>query len=336
LQVPAPARAKSANPELPAGIRPALSAVTLREGQESIQPRLENLLGDCYLADTLENFLSFWAANPGFEFGLAATARGEVVDRRGLVFGGTANNGKKEGSFLQRETDIRRLRKELAAQNAELTQHTESSMRLQADLEAAETLINEKRARVNELAQEVATVQAQERTLAQSLAQNNDNAARQRRQLEELEQNRTEAEQRLARAQADLTQAESQITTEREAITSREQNLTELRTERDRRQESFAEARLALAEKRQRLQILDRNLDELQAQRRDLDTRLVRRAQEIDTTREQIAELEKTAADHKARHAQIQQTLTAATESLEADRQAVLKLENEINELEPA
>jgi len=335
LQVPAPARAKnSAPPELPAGIRPALSAVTLRDGNATWQPRLAGLLGDCYLADTLDNFLVFWAAHPEFEFGLAATARGEVVDRRGLIFGGVADGGKKENSFLQRESDIRRLRKELNTKNAELTQHTEASMRLQSELDAAEALINEKRARVGELAQEVATVETQEKTLAQSLAQNAENSARQRRQLEELEQSRAEAEQRHARAQADLAAAESQISGERAGITGGEEQLTTLRTARDRRQEVLAEARLELAERRQRLQILDRNLGELQAQRRDLDTRLLRRAQEIDAMREQIAELEKTNAEQKARAEQIQQTLATATESLETDRQAVLRREHEINELE--
>ncbi len=335
LQVPVPPRAKPvAGPELPAGIRPALSAVVAREGQAGLQPRLENLLGDCYLADSLENFLGFWAANPNFEFLLAATARGEVVDRRGLVFGGVADGGRKEGSYLQRESEMRRLRKELAAQNTDLTTHTEQAMRLQGELDTAEAAINEKRARVTELAQEVATVQAQENALIKGLSQNSENTARQRKQLEELEHSRKEAEERLARAQADLTEAESQISGEREFITAGEQKITILRADRDRRQELLAEARLELAEKRQRLQILDRNLDELQAQRRDLDTRLTRRAQEVDATREQIAELEKTAADEKARAGQLQQTLAAAAESLEADRQHVLKREQEIAELE--
>ncbi|HVU39260.1 MAG TPA: chromosome segregation protein SMC [Opitutales bacterium] len=335
LQVPVPPRPKPvAAPELPAGIRPALSAVVAREGQAGLQPRLENLLGDCYLADSLENFLGFWAANPNFEFLLAATARGEVVDRRGLVFGGVADGGRKEGSYLQRESEMRRLRKELAAQNADLTSHTEQAMRLQGELDTAEAAINEKRARVTELAQEVATVQAQENALIKGLTQNSENTARQRKQLEELEHSRKEAEERLARAQADLTEAESQISGEREFITAGEQKITILRADRDRRQELLAEARLELAEKRQRLQILDRNLDELQAQRRDLDTRLTRRAQEVDATREQIAELEKTATDEKARAGQLQQTLAAATESLEADRQYVLKREQEIAELE--
>lgn len=336
LQVPAPPRAKAASSvALPTNIRPALSALTLRDGQAGLQPRLENMLGDCYLADSLENFLAFWAANPGFEFGLAATPRGEIVDRRGLVFGGMVGGGsKKEGSFLQRESEMRRLRKELASQNEELTKHTELSMKLQADLDTAEAAINEKRARVTEIAREVATVQAQEGALNQSLRQNADNSARQRKQLEELEQSRAEAEQRLARAQADLTQAEQQITGEREVIATAEAKITSLRTERDQRQNALADARLELAEKRQRLQILDRNLDELQAQRRDLDTRLVRRSQEIDALREQIAELEKSANDEKARAAQIKQTLATASESLEADRLQVVAREKEIAEIE--
>ncbi len=336
LQVPAPPRAKSAAVELPANIRPALSALTVREGQAGLQPRLENLLGDCYLADSLENFLAFWSANPAFEFSLAATPRGEIVDRRGLVFGGMTEGGKskKEGSFLQREAEMRRLRKELATQNEDLTKHTELSMKLQADLDAAEAAIQEKRARVTELAREVATVQAQENALNQSLSQNLDNSSRQRKQLDELEHNRTEAEQRLTKAQADLTAAEQQITGEREVITTAEGKLTGLRAERDQRQNALAEARLELAEKRQRLQILDRNLDELQAQRRDLDTRLVRRSQEIDATREQIAELEKTASTEKARAEQIKQTLATATESLETDRQHVVAREKEIAEIE--
>ncbi len=335
LQIPAPVRtAVTAQPTLPDDIRPALSAITLRDGNAALQPRLDSLLGDCYLTDSLESFLAFWAANSHFEFGMAATPRGELVDRRGLVFGGIADGGKKEGSFLKREADIRRLRKELNAQNAQLTQHTETSMRLQTELDAAEALINEKRARVNELGQEVATVDAQARTLTQSLQQHRDNHARQQRQLEELEQSRTEAEQRHARAQADLAGAEGQITGEREGITAGEEKLTELRSARDRQQGLVAEARLELADKRQRLQILDRNVAELQTQRGDLDTRIVRRAQEIDALREQIAELEKTAATEKARVAQISQTLATATASLDADRVTVQNREREINELE--
>jgi len=332
LQVPAPARSAASAVALPSSVRPALSVITLRTGHDALRPLLNNLLGDCYLADTLEDFLKFWAANPTFEFWLAATPRGEVVDRRGLVFGGATKGS--ENSFLRRESDLRRLRKELDAQNAELTTHSDQTLRLQAELDAAEGVINEKRERLNELAQEVATVQAQTKTLTQSLAQNADNAGRQRRQLDELEQTRAEAEQRLARAQADLAAAEGKITAQREAITAGEQKLTALRTERDRRQNVLADSRLELAEKRQRLNVLDHGLDELQAQRRDLDTRLLRRAQELDTAREQIAEFEASHATERARAVQIQATLAAATQSLEADRVAVVGLEKEIQSLE--
>jgi chromosome segregation protein len=334
LHVPAPARASSSSSSttLPPGIRPALSGVTLRPGHDALRPLLDNLLGGCFLADSLDDFLKFWASNPDFDFYLAATPRGEVVDRRGLVFGGASKGA--ENSFLRRETDIRRLRKELDSQNTELTTHSDHTFRLQADLTAAENVIAEKRDRLSELAQEVATVQAQESTLAQSLAQNADTAARQQRQLDDLEQTRAEAEHRLQRAQADLAAAESQISGQRDAIAAAEEKLTALRAERDRRQDSLANARLELAEKRQRLHILDHGLDELQAQRRDLDARLLRRAQELDTAREQIAELESEASAQRDRAAQIQTTLANATHSLDADRLAVARLENDIHQIE--
>ncbi len=335
LQVPVPARALGALPsDLPAGLRPAMLAMTLRPAHAALQPALENLLGGCYIVDSLDTFLAFWAANPDFHFYQAATPKGELIDRRGLIFGGAGKGGKKENSFLQREGDIRRLRKELTAKNEELTTQTETSMKLQADLTAAETAIEEKRARVAEVAQELATVQAQEKTLNQSLHQNADASARQTRQLDELEQSRAAAEERLQRAQAELTAVEEQIATQRQAIATSEEKLTSLRTARDRFQESVAEARLELAEKRQRLQILDRNLDELQGQRRDLDTRLLRRVQEIDGAREQIAEHQRAALDFRDRAAQLQESLTAATASLETDRTAVLHLESELKSLE--
>jgi len=334
LQVPTPPRVVITPTDLPADIRPALSAVTLRANQDALQPLLGNLLGGCYLAESLEGFLAYWAAHPEFDFYLAATPRGELVDRRGLVFGGTGKSGKKENSFMQREGDIRRLRKELKTQNEQLTTLTETAMKLQADMEAAEITIAEKRARVAEVGQEVATIQAQEKSVMQSLAQNAEATARQTRQLEELEQSRAAAEERLRKAQAELTGVEEQIAAQRENIVASEQKLTGLRTARDRFQETLAEARLELADKRQRLQILDRNLDELQAQRRDLDTRLLRRVQESDAAREQIAEHQRAALDFRDRVQQLQESLTAATASLETDRVALLHLESELKTLE--
>jgi chromosome segregation protein len=331
LHVPAPARAAfAAPPDLPPGVRPALAAVAPRDGAR-LGP-WESLLAGCYLAESLDDFLAYWSAHPEFDFQLAATPRGEVVDRRGLVFGGAT--GERENSFLQREADIRRLRKELNAQNAQLTTVTEQAMRLQAELDAAEAAITEKRERLNELAQEIATVQTQEETLAQSLTHNAEAEGRQRRQFEDLEHSRAEAQERLARAQADLADAESQITGQRQTIAAAEEKIAARRAVRDAAQERLGQARLELAEKRQRLQILDRGLDELQAQRRDLDARLLRRTQEVDAAREQIAELEQSAATERARATEINSTLATATASLETDRQAVLTLEKNIGELE--
>jgi hypothetical protein len=55
------------------------------------------LLGACYVAENLHSFLDFWGANPSFQFLAVATAKGEVVDRRGLVHRNPLRDGRVEG-----------------------------------------------------------------------------------------------------------------------------------------------------------------------------------------------------------------------------------------------
>lgn len=76
---------------LPAGL---ISAASTLDGVEPSHPAL-SVLSACYIADDLNAFLEFWKANPSFAFLSVATRKGEVVDRRGLVFGGHA---KKPGT----------------------------------------------------------------------------------------------------------------------------------------------------------------------------------------------------------------------------------------------
>lgn len=70
--------------ELPAWLVPASLAVSSQvEGHPALA-----LFGSCYIADDLTAFLEFWRANPGFAFLAVATRKGDLVDRRGLVYGG--------------------------------------------------------------------------------------------------------------------------------------------------------------------------------------------------------------------------------------------------------
>ena len=71
------------------------------------------LLAECYIADDLGAFLQFWKENPAFGFLAVATRKGEVVDRRGLIYGGYQNARKQTHSIVQREIDLRETAKAL-------------------------------------------------------------------------------------------------------------------------------------------------------------------------------------------------------------------------------
>ncbi|PWU06353.1 MAG: chromosome segregation protein SMC, partial [Verrucomicrobia bacterium] len=90
---------------LPEFLKKAREVVTIKDGK--YKTRWEGLLEGCYFAENLENFLEFWKSKKEFEFQLVATKHGELVDARGLIYGGV-KRGKSEGSgFLQREKEIR-------------------------------------------------------------------------------------------------------------------------------------------------------------------------------------------------------------------------------------
>jgi len=58
--------------------------------------------------------LEFWKANPSFAFLAVATRKGDLVDRRGLVYGGHHSAGSHRTAIVQREIDLRETAKSLA------------------------------------------------------------------------------------------------------------------------------------------------------------------------------------------------------------------------------
>ncbi len=71
------------------------------------------LIAACYIAENLDAFLQFWHAHPDFAFLLVATLKGELVDQRGLIYGG--HQKKPAGGIVQREIDLRETARELTA-----------------------------------------------------------------------------------------------------------------------------------------------------------------------------------------------------------------------------
>ncbi|MBC2596363.1 chromosome segregation protein SMC [Ruficoccus amylovorans] len=320
------------NKELPEWLVPAHRVARGRD--DSARELVSSFLDGCYLCESLAQFLDFWRERADFTFTLVATQAGELVDRRGLVFGGGPRKGQQEESFIQRVAHIKRLRADIERDNETLTQLNERAMQLQADMDAADQAVEDNRKRENEIRQELSSLKAELRAAEQSLNENASAVNRQQKQLEELEANREDAEKRLADGRASLEGAETALTEQRDKITQTESDLQHMRAERDAHQEGLAEVRLELAEKRQRLELLDRGLTEARSQARQLDERLLRRRQEADTLRVQVEELRRDSEVQRARANEIEKTLSVTAETLQAKREALNTVEAAIREAE--
>lgn len=318
---------------LPEGMVAATSVVRARK--EEFEGLVRDFFSGCYFCRDLDSLLEYWKAHPDFDFELVATKDGELVDRRGLIYGGSsAGKGKDDSSFIQRETLIRKLKASIAGENERLTTLNEESMALQASIEEAEAAVEAARKEAAEIGEELSSLKAEERSANETNRQNSESLQRSRRQLQELEQSRTDAETRLQKAREEMLAAEQAIEQGRQAIDEFDRELVRLRGERDAHQEGLTQVRLDLAEKKQRLELIDRGLNEAQKQRLDLEERLVRRRQETDMLAEQIESLRGEIETNNQRAGEIERTLGTTRRGLEERKAKLDALEAQIGAAE--
>ena len=318
--------------ELPAGLISATTAVSSEiEGHPALA-----LFGSCYIADDLPAFLEFWRANPGFAFLAVATRKGDLVDRRGLVYGGYHGSKKSSNSIVQREIDLRETAKALAD---EQRLHDEQKLAIDAlntRLAEAEQLLEQRRTEILAITQTVAAVQAEQRNAQRNAEEIIAKLRRMENELTGLEQARNEAHARWEKAQIGLTTAESDGVAQREQIAQNERRIVELRTDRDVKRDSLAQARLELAERRQKVEVLDRGLGEMARRSQQLGELLVQRQQEIESWTDPVSELASESDGQRARSVQLGETLVIAQEQVEKIRVELVDVEREINGLESA
>ena len=318
--------------ELPAGLISASTAVSSEiEGHPALA-----LFGSCYIADDLPAFLEFWRANPGFAFLAVATRKGDLVDRRGLVYGGYHGSKKSSNSIVQREIDLRETAKALAD---EQRLHDEQKLAIDAlntRLAEAEQLLEQRRTEILAITQTVAAVQAEQRNAQRNAEEIIAKLRRMENELTGLEQARNEAHARWEKAQIGLTTAESDGVAQREQIAQNERRIVELRTDRDVKRDSLAQARLELAERRQKVEVLDRGLGEMARRSQQRGELLVQRQQEIESWTDQVSELASESDGQRARSVQLGETLVIAQEQVEKIRVELVDVEREINGLESA
>jgi chromosome segregation protein len=318
--------------ELPPGLVPAVNAVSETEAGH---PAL-GVLRESYVADDLGAFLEFWKANPGFAFLAVATRKGDLVDRRGLVYGGHHSSKRAAHSIVQREIDLRETAKALADDQKQHDDQKAVIEALTARLAEAEQMLEQRRSEVLTATQTLAAVQADQRSAQRNAEDIGNRLNRMEQELTSLEQARNEAHARWEKAQAGLAAADATAGAQREKIQKLEVRIVEVRTDRDVKRETLAHARLELAERRQKVEVIDRGLGEMERRRQQLSELLVQRQTEIESWTEQTSELERSAEQQRARAAQLGETFVVAQEQVEKVRLELAELERGISGLEAA
>ena len=315
---------------LPPMLRPATDSL---EFADDSHPAVA-LLRSCYLADDLHTFLGYWRANPDFRFLAVATAKGELVDSRGVIYGGFRKKSGGAGSLVQREIDLRETARALADDQVAHDSQRQVIESLQARLTEAEEGLETKRAEVLEASQNLATVQQEERNAQRAVEEVANRVDRMSRELEALEAARHETQARFDRAREQLINAEQAVEAGRVRINELETLIAAQRTERDVKRDTLAQARLELAERRQKVEVLDRGLADMQRRRSQISEILIQRQQEIETWSDQTSQLEQEADAQRARASQIAETLVVAMQQVEQIRVELGEVEHAINSVE--
>lgn len=314
--------------ELPAGLRPATEAVA---NLDPAHPAA-SVLSACYLADDLGAFLDHWKANPAFSFLMVATPKGDLVDRRGLIFGG--HHKKPANSIVQREVDLRETGKAVVTESKAHDEQRALIDQLNVLLAAAEQTLEQKRKDVLTTSQAAAAIHTEEKNAQRAHDEAANRLVRMENELNNLKRDHDEALARLTKAQAQLAEAEAGVDAQKQRITASELAITEKRADRDQKREILAQARLELAERRQKVEVLDRGLNEMSRRRSQLDELLVQRQIELETWSEQVTQLEQEAAAQQGRAGEIMTTLAVAQENVEKIRGELSTIEQEIAAVE--
>lgn len=301
---------------LPAGIVPAASVVLARDSD--LREAVARLLSNCYFAESLEDFVHFWSAQPEFNFLFAATQNGEMIDCRGLIYGGRSS-GKKPSSVIERESEIRKLRSEIKTERQALHTLGAQSTTLEEQRQAADASVEAQRQRLGELRSEVSGLVAEERNQAQKVEQNRRSHHKSSDQLTQLNGQHANIVQALEASQQELVAAEKGVLEERQSGNDLEDAIVQTREQRDQKRDALADVRLELAEKKQRLESVDRVLSEVQRETANLQHRMIRRHQEIDAIHEQIRQLKQSGAREREKSLELEKTLQVAGTQLGED-----------------
>jgi chromosome segregation protein len=324
LQIDTSNRLVTNQMEIPSHIVKVSSIVQISE--QNLESTITKYLEGCYFAETLDEFINFWTENPDFQFTLVATKNGELIDARGLIYGG-AESGKKSAGVLERSSEIQELEIAIADDRKQLNTIREKYEQVENQRNKATADVESLREALTELNKVSAAYESDVRAQKEKIERTVEARDKTESSLNQLDQAHSTLIANAERSKADLETAETAYKRLREDNEQCEKDITLVREHLETQRESLANVRLELAEKRQRLQSADEAIERAQGEKNSLEARISRRNQEINNIEEQIRKYKVDSEQAETKAQEIELTQNSVLSELETNKAELKELD---------
>lgn len=315
-----------------ANVRSLGSEMRVKDGYEEV---VNHLLGDVFLADSIEDALSAWKESGGFR--AFVTPDGDMIDAQGVITGGGSVSG---GGILQRRNETRKVR----ARAGELEKAIAS---LEEALRSVQDAVQSEGARLESLRERLHAADIEKVNLLSELKREESEAERLQGARGALEADAAEAAERLQRISdrkaslsAELEGLERELAEKESAISALSDEISALASKREELSNIVTEARVRLASSRERLEAQKRALAEKERAVSETGARIEARQADIEKGRVEaeekkgeIALIKERLADLLAKVDEIKKEETAKAEALEAITGRIKTAEHELKEV---
>src|SRR5437868_6603263 len=267
------------------------------------------LLADVFLCDTLATALALWARDPGER--TFVSADGEVVDKEGIVSGGSLE-GVGDG-LLHKRRELQELAETVQELEARLSAMTSQSEQLAARVQSLET--NVKRLQHEEREEELSQVRLERDVgrLQEELARLSQRDQVLRHETEQLQQALLEVEREESQSRDAVAGGESEQQEREARLRAMQADLLRAREEAEAVQAEVTKAKVSAAAVAERLEGVARSLARLGEQRAEIEERCEKLQSEVAQARGEEA-LGLPAAETEARMTTLREKVDALGE----------------------
>lgn len=315
------------NEGLPDFMIPADSVVKVLH--EELKPMLGNFLEGCYFCESLERFIEYWTNNPSFQFSLVATQQGEMLDYRGLVYGGSESENQTSG-VLERANEIRSLEEEIVLDRKALDSIRQQFEQVEEERTKSIAQCETLQTQLNIMNQELASLKSDARTHEETIEKAVESRKETELKRERLDQEHASLLKKAEQSKSDLSNAEAAYSSLREENRVLEKSIQEMRMVLESQRESLANVRLELAEKRQLLLSVDETIERAELEKKTLAERIARRNQEIHSVHEQIESYRQDAETALQKAKEFEQMHDAGMEELQKKQTELKTIDSSI------